>query len=142
MRFIPWLSAVAVGLAAFASEARAQLPARNFGAAPTPPYSPYLNLVRPGANPAINYYGLVRPQMDFARSIQGLQGQLLSTQQSIMSQQAGGEVLTTGHPVYFLNYGAFFLNTGAGQSSSAGTGPAPTAAGMSFVGSGRPTYRR
>jgi hypothetical protein len=36
---------------------------------------PLLNLAR-GGNPAINYYGLVRPQLEFQQSIYGLQQQV------------------------------------------------------------------
>ena len=35
-----------------------------------PVFSPYLNLLRRGTNPAVNYYGLVRPEIDFRNSLQ------------------------------------------------------------------------
>jgi len=104
MRLLPCLAVVALGL--WASAAQAQSPI----GAPPPPYSPYLNLVRPGVNPALNYYGLVRPQQDFARSMQSIQGQLLNTQQAIADQASGD--LTTGHPIFFMNYGGYFMNVG------------------------------
>src|SRR5437879_2241913 len=40
-----------------------------------PAVSPYLNLQRGGINPGVNYYGLVRPQIDTSRSLQQLQHQ-------------------------------------------------------------------
>jgi len=106
MRLLSCLVIIVLGLSA--SVTRAQSPS-PIGATP-PPYSPYLNLVRPGVNPALNYYGLVRPQQDFARSMQSIQGQLLNTQQAIADSASGD--LTTGHPTYFMNYGAYFMNIG------------------------------
>jgi hypothetical protein len=116
MRLLPCLAIIVLGLSA--SVARAQSPV----GAPPPPYSPYLNLLRPGANPAINYYGLVRPQQDFARSMQSIQGQLLNTQQAIADQASGD--LTTGHPTYFMNYGGYFMNMGPGLAGGAARAPA------------------
>ena len=65
------LSAVAlVGLSPLAAgQASAQAP----GAAPG--VSPYLNLLRQGNSQALNYYGLVRPQVEFRSGIQQLQQQ-------------------------------------------------------------------
>src|SRR4051812_20971970 len=40
---------------------------------PRPTVSPFLNLGRGGSNAAVDYYGLVRPQMDANRSIGDLQ---------------------------------------------------------------------
>jgi hypothetical protein len=134
MKRTVWLTVI--GLVISVSSVHAQT-GRPFGGAPNPPYSPYLNLVRPGANPAINYYGLVRPQNDFARSVQSLQGQLNSTQQS-MADQAGGDGLITGHAIYFMNYGGYFMNTGAGPTGA--TTPTRTAIGANAVA--QPRYRR
>src|SRR5262245_58747136 len=48
-----------------------------------PAYSPYLNLLRPG-NPAfMNYYGLVRPELDFRAAVRGLQQQVTANRQTI-----------------------------------------------------------
>src|SRR5262249_8648545 len=85
----------------------AETPAQVYtrpGGPTTPPYSPYLNLLRPG-NPAINYYGLVRPQFDFRQQIQGLQ-QL--TAPATLEAQTANTLPTTGHPVQFLNYSHYF----------------------------------
>src|SRR5262245_7215325 len=107
MKTTMWLAAIAV--VASVSNVHAQTTGRPLGGVTNPPYSPYLNLVRPGVNPAINYYGLVRPQNEFARSMQALQGQLYSTQQSIADQQTVVGELTTGHAIYFMNYGGNFI---------------------------------
>src|SRR5688500_1448403 len=52
----------AVVLASVGGRACAQ-PAPGVGAPPRPVVSPYLNLARRDVNPAVNYYGIVRPQL-------------------------------------------------------------------------------
>lgn len=111
MRSVPWFISLAA-IVVVGSVARAQAPVRQFGTAPTPTLSPYLNLARPGPI-AVNYYGLVRPQQDFARSLQGLQGQVLVQQQLVEDLQTPGPVVVpTGHQVQFLNYNSYFLTLG------------------------------
>ena len=70
-----------------------------------PAVSPYLNLLRSG-NPAVNYYGLVRPQQDTISSLQQLQ------QQADYGQGLGGDntatLPTTGHAARFGNYSHYF----------------------------------
>jgi hypothetical protein len=110
----------------------------------TPPVSPYLNLLRPGTSPAINYYGLVRPELNVLSSMQALQAQLGYVQQA--NGLLSGEGATTGHPAYFLNHGTYFLNL-AGQPSAAGGPRAPArpafGSGMSAstTGASRPIGR-
>src|SRR5262249_46643317 len=116
------LAAVLCGLAAAAADARAQtvpgqMPGRPLGGVATPAFSPYLNLAR-GGNPAINYYGLVRPQVDFARAIDVLQGQLMAGQQAAADIRAPGEMAPTGHTIQFLNTGGFFLSAGGGPRAT------------------------
>jgi hypothetical protein len=136
MKIMMHLLASAVVVALGASTAQAQGPGR-LGMTPPPGYNPYLNLLRPGTNPAVNYYGLVRPQQEFARSMQVLQGELLS-QPTLADLQSGGGVVTTGHAIYFLNYGGYFMNTGAGQARARMSAPV---AGPP-AGPARPAVRR
>jgi hypothetical protein len=82
---------------------------RPFG---TPPVSPYINLVRPGINPAVNYYGSVRPQLQYNTAINSLEQQVQASRVAITAAESQG-VPTTGHPIAFLNYRRYFLNTGA-----------------------------
>jgi hypothetical protein len=91
-------------------------PGRPLGLGPVtnPTVSPYLNLLRPGSSPAINYYGLVRPQVDFQQSIQALQMQMSGVQQT-QDMMRGMDAGATGHPVYFLNYGGYFQTTTGGR---------------------------
>jgi hypothetical protein len=93
-----------------------------------PALSPYLNMLRPGSNPALNYYGLVRPQMNTAQNLQNLQQQVQQLDSTVLNQgmstgqPSAGSFLTTGHPVAFLNYGTFFPMYGRGGRGGGGGG--------------------
>lgn len=105
------------GLTVLAGPAWGQAFARP-GTAPftytQPPVSPYLNLLR-GGNPAVNYFGLVRPEQNFYNQLQ--QGQL---QQGQLQQQGflglsalptGAEgivLLETGVPARFMNFSHYY----------------------------------
>ncbi len=79
-----------------------------------PPISPYLNLLR-GGNPAVNYYGLVRPQQDVQSSLQHLQQQATGA----YSYTTTGEAVTiTGHPTRFMNYSHYYYYNLAGGGSA------------------------
>jgi hypothetical protein len=110
-----------------------QAAAQGYGRPQTSPWqrptvSPYLNMTR-GGNQAVNYFGLVRPQQDAARSIQQLQLQQVQQQQALLGaqtfvpvsgedpQQAG--LPTTGHPVTFFNYSRYFPLAGGGRPGAA-----------------------
>jgi hypothetical protein len=85
---------------------------------PQPRFSPYLNLNRPGTPAGINYYGLVRPEFEFRRSIQQLQNQNQAQQQSIDALQSSAvPPPTTGHAVGFLNEGVYFQNLGSAATT-------------------------
>jgi len=131
---------LAVALASATAGAQPPLGPRPLTGVNTPPVSPYLNLLRPGTSPAINYYGLVRPEMNFLNSVQALQAQLGYVQQAAGLQ--AGEIGTTGHPAFFLNHGTYFLNAN-GQPSIAGgpQAPARTPLGGGLPGSTAGAYR-
>jgi hypothetical protein len=77
-----------------------------------PPVSPYLNLGR-GGLPAINYYGLVRPQIDGAHAIGQIEQQLNAPQGVLGLPGLGGTLdPLTGQPAAFNPYGGV---GGAGQ---------------------------
>jgi len=108
-----------------------------------PRVSPYLNLLRGGATPGMNYYNLVRPEVDFRSSIYQLQQQNVASQAAITALQQGPPgVLTTGHPVGFLTHNAYFLNVGAPGQVGFGTitGQRP-GTGPGAQGTGRPASR-
>src|SRR5439155_3800478 len=68
--------------------------------------SPYLNLLG-GRNPAVNYYGIVRPQLVFQNASSGLQQQAMER-----PNDPTEPTLTrgTGHPVYFNNLSHYYFN--------------------------------
>ncbi len=84
---------------------------RAQGQPPPSGYSPYLNLVRPGS-PGMNYYGLVRPEVEFRNNLQQLQRNTTRLQ-SDLSQATGGD-LSTGHPSAFMYYGGYYSGIGRG----------------------------
>ena len=109
------LTVVLGGLTAIAGPAAGQPPPRLGSAPPPPTVSPYLNLLRGGASPGVNYYGLVRPQLYFQNSIQGLQQQAAGNLNPVVGGAADGSDLPgTGMPVQFMNHGVFFMNLGGG----------------------------
>ena len=126
-------------------------PAPGGGPAVQPPFSPYLNLLRQGSSPAANYFGLVRPQQQFAGSLQGLQ----QTTAQLGATAAGSDQLpNTGvgfgfqtQRSYFqnqYNFGAFnnsnrFGPTGAGGANRPQVGGA--AGGQSAPAHGAPARR-
>src|SRR5262245_773864 len=104
---------VAVVVLACAGESSAQ-PAPGVPGPPRPVFSPYLNLARRDAPPAVNYYGIVRPQFATYNAIQSFQQQLSSVQQTEAQPAVGGGLPVTGQPAFFLNTGGYFLNNRAG----------------------------
>jgi hypothetical protein len=89
-----------------------------------PVLSPYLNLAR-GGNTAINYYGLVRPQIDFTNSISALEQQVQSSQAAGIGGEGESAALVTGHSTRFFNYSHYFFNQGGTTASAAGAVTAP-----------------
>lgn len=103
-------------LAAGSASAQPPVPGGGLGTRP-PTYSPYLNLLR-GGSPAINYYGLVRPEIQFRQGLQNLAGNVAQNAQDIGTLEAGvGGVSPTGHPTMFMNYGSYFMNGSAGANT-------------------------
>jgi hypothetical protein len=107
------------------------------GPALPPRYSPYLNLTRPGGTPAMNYYGLVRPEVEARNAYLGLQQQVNVLQQQVATQgPESGALPTTGYPIRFLDYSSYFP---AGPGRGAYRGPvAPPPAAAAPVAPQRP----
>ncbi len=86
-----------------------------------PPISPYLNLLRFGSLPAINYYNLVEPQMQFQSAITGLQQNQANLTQALTTSGAQATpFVTTGHPATFVNYSHYYSFGGASRAGSIG----------------------
>lgn len=112
-----WASFAPLGQAQFPNA-----PGGGFGnPLPRPIVSPYLNILR-GGDPAINYYGLVRPQIAFGKAFQTL-GNEVSTLESQAGQpsQTGNRSSFMNHSRYFMNYGA--AGGGGGRPTSQPAAP-------------------
>lgn len=106
------LSVLITAVLTWSPSATAQFGGSQPGSSPT--YSPYLNLLR-GGNTGVgqNYFGLVRPQQEFAQQNQAL-GQGLQSLQ-MQGMQGGNQPFqggygysqlgATGHPVIFNSFG-------------------------------------
>jgi hypothetical protein len=135
MRYLLLASLVFAGLTSFSTEATAQGVLRpGIQVTNQPAFSPYLNLLQPSGSTALNYYGLVRPQLEFRNNIAGLDNAVDINRQSILNGQNTNtnqtSTLTTGHAAVFLNTGGYFLNSnrlggaqgGRGQGNGRQTG--------------------
>jgi hypothetical protein len=72
--------------------------------------SPYLNLLR-GGNQAVNYYGLVRPELQAQASIQQLQEAVARPQVSVVAPPTNQVQSVTGHTTRFMQYSQYFSTT-------------------------------
>jgi hypothetical protein len=101
---------------------------------PRPPYSPYLNLRRQG-NPAINYYGLVRPEIQGWNSVQNLQQQVnqLGLQTTTGTEAATGVLPPTGYPARFQDFARYFPGPVIGSGVVRPTGMQRSTAGATLL---------
>jgi hypothetical protein len=134
------IAAVLTTLAISGGAVNAQ-PPRPGGYGPPPPpggayysrppaFSPYLNLLRGGGSATLNYYGLVRPEMQFRQSLQNLSGDVAMNQQMVdsLGMQMMGQS-ATGHSTQFMNLGGYFMNSGGGMGASILGGGNPRTSG-------------
>ena len=119
MKRLNAIAAMAIGLLVLsAGPVRGQGPyvRPQTGPLSRPALSPYLNLLRSGS-PAVNYYGLVRPQQEFGNSIQEIQNEMHAPLTAQTSPNSGTNLPITGHPSRFFSHGSYFFSH---LSSSAG----------------------
>jgi hypothetical protein len=104
-------------------------PTRGIPSYNIPTYSPYLNLTRRGGTAGQNYFGLVRPELDFRQNLQALNQQVTYNQQAIA--EIGNQPLpATGHTILFNNTSHYFGNlTGPGGGRPGATGQRGAGAG-------------
>ena len=116
------LAALGLFTGIFSGQAAAQFPSPVSGPIGRPPQnplgtptiSPFLNMAQ-GGNPALNYFGLVRPQLQTQQQLRQLQQQQLADQAAIGGLTGlGGFPLVTGHETRFMNYGTYYPPTVAG----------------------------
>jgi hypothetical protein len=148
-----WALPVLVGVPLFWCTAHAhaqyQYPSnrnQTFGRSPNtrPAFSPYLNLLRRGTPPAINYYGIVRPELELRSDIGQLQTQVGTLQNEVQGgvvDPSGAVIPYTGHPTQFMNYGPYFagVNAASGRRATGQptTGGAPVSIGVATGGASR-----
>lgn len=75
-----------------------------------PTFSPYLNLARRNGNPAINYYGIVRPQAQANNAIQSLENQSGAVNPFQNSGNSGEQPVVTGNGFGFQSHRTYFQN--------------------------------
>jgi hypothetical protein len=115
----------------------------------TPALSPYINLLR-GGDPSLNYFGLVRPQINFQNSLLGVQQQVNTLTGDLAGEGEIGVLGPTGHPAAFMNYSHYYglgalsasgtsrlSRGGAGAAGGAGPGMAPPTRGRQPLAAGR-----
>src|SRR5437879_5398268 len=79
-----------------------------------PAVSPYNNLIRAGTDPAINYYGLVRPEIAFRNAIQQLDQEQANLYQQQQQDLATYNALPpTGQGAGFMTQSKYFMTGGA-----------------------------
>lgn len=101
---------VGLGLcAAILSTASAQVGTYNNSNSRRQTQSPFLNLIR-GGSATLNYYGLVRPQVDTGQAVQTLQFQQQILKEGTTTLGDGGNqpISPTGHAAQFFSYGNYF----------------------------------
>ncbi len=103
-----------------------------------PAVSPYINLLRTGSDPAINYYGIVRPEVAFRSSINSLDQQ----QSNLANQQAqeytqNSQLPPTGQGAGFSTQYRYFMTVGGRPGmGSGGSGGRPGMGGGMRPGGG------
>ncbi|MBL8799704.1 MAG: hypothetical protein JNM56_37830 [Planctomycetia bacterium] len=116
-RYLPILLLTIVAWCEAGQSASAQSPVNPIT---RPTFSPYLNLLRRDNNPAINYYGLVRPEIEFRNSMNQVQQQLNSVQSTQIQNEAALGALATGHRTQFQSYGHYFPAKGGAGAGGPG----------------------
>jgi hypothetical protein len=143
----PAFTALALGAALyFAAPAQAQIGVYNRPLInPRPTVSPYLNIFRGGSG-AVNYYGVVRPQMETARQIYALQQEVAQMPPPMLFPAALTQGLpppdagsSTGHPVAFQYHSHFYGRGGGGGGSPPVAGGAGNPLGRPNLGQAQPS---
>jgi hypothetical protein len=115
------LAVVLAACAASAAHAQTYVPPRVSPYAPG--FAPYLNLLR-GGNQAVNYYGLVLPEIQGANAISQLQQQVAARPaMSLVAPPTNRPDIETGHVTRFMQYNQYF-NTIRQQPGAAPPGTA------------------
>ena len=120
-------------LVVFSAAVASAQPSPQAGPVSRPSFSPYLNLVNRGNNPALNYLGIVRPQQQQAQQLNQLSQQYNQTTNALQNSLNGlaegidPNVRFTGYVAVFNNTGPYFSRnpisgSGGGLRSGGGSG--------------------
>jgi hypothetical protein len=91
-------------------------------------YVPYLNMLR-GGNPAVNYFGLVRPQLQTQATFQQLQSEITRPMPAPVAPPRNRGVADTGSaPGRFMQYNQYFNTLSSPRAVNYQTVPGSTAA--------------
>ena len=101
-----------VTLALSSRPAHGQPPGNAYYPSRQPAVSPYINLLRSGNNPAINYYGIVRPEIALRNNLLQLQGQQAATTTQQQDLAAALTLPPTGHVSGFQTQSRYFMTKG------------------------------
>lgn len=122
------LLAVAVPSAAWAQGSRRPIRQyRNSSLSNEPYISPYLNLLRGGADPGFNYYTLVQPQLQQQRTNQMQSQQIQRLGRDMAAEKANpygpiNKIRSTGTGATYRNYSHYYPSLGgAGGGGGART---------------------
>lgn len=122
-------NAAALAAIVLVGTANAQPPAPLQAAPRRPVYSPYLNLNRAGASTAQNYFGLVRPELEFRSGLNQLRQDTQALATGLAATQPGGE-LTTGHASGYMTHLRYYGTNGSGANGGTrGATAAPVGGG-------------
>jgi hypothetical protein len=77
-----------------------------------------LNLFNGGTNPAINYFGIIRPEIEFRNSLLQMQQQIAMGEQSTSDLATTLGMVTTGHPSFFMSHRKYFQTVGTGAAGT------------------------
>lgn len=111
MRPTNWLrpACTLIILCAITSALSAQ-PQPPSGPVRSPTFSPYLNLLARGTNPAVNYFGIIRPYQQLRHQTDQLQKEILLANQSMATGFDNNNDLDVRRSATFGNYSHFYHN--------------------------------
>jgi hypothetical protein len=105
-----------------------------------PTVSPYVNLNRFAGNPGLNYFGIVRPELQANANLAQLQQQTaaLYDQQALANiPGADPNQPATGHTSRFFNYSHYYASQGGHVVAPPLTGSGPGMSPLMFAPKGR-----
>jgi len=113
-----WLICLAPRCAEAQSTSSLEKPA--VGQINNPTVSPYLLLAQPGIDPALGYQTLVRPELQFRKTLADQSDAIGNLQREVGQSQLASKrdslpVRKTGHPTTFLSTGTYFPPMRRGQ---------------------------